>query len=684
MSELNPRQKEAVRYISGPLLVLAGAGSGKTSVITRKIAWLVQNCGIAPAHIAAVTFTNKAAREMKTRVSALLHGKELKGLTVSTFHTLGLNILRRDGHLLGYKKGFSIFDASDSLSLIRELFKDGSARAGGIAATARDGGSTRNAGAVSSEKIQWQISRWKNALVTPAQALIEATTDASQAAAAHIYSEYARNLLACNTVDFDDLILQPLRLLQTHPDTLTAWQNRIHYLLVDEYQDTNACQYELVKIIVHPRNALTVVGDDDQSVYAWRGAQPENLVQLQSDFPDLKVITLEQNYRSTGRILKAANALIGNNPHIFEKRLWSDLGFGDPIKVMVSRDQEHEAERVVSQLLHHKFTQRTDFKDYALLYRGNHQARLFERALREQRIPYFLSGATSFFERSEIRDAMAYFKLIANPDDNNAFLRIANTPRREIGTATLEKLGMYATQRAIGMVEASFELGLAQHLNERQLGALQRYTHWVVAMADLAQEQEAASLARQILTEIHYDEWLQETSDTPHAAEKRMENVLELVAWMQRITTQDEDKSFRDTVARISLLGMLDNAETSTDDQVMLMTLHAAKGLEFPHVFIVGMEEGLLPHRVSVEQDAIEEERRLAYVGITRARKSLTFSLTQKRKRYGETTACVPSRFLSELPAEDLQWEGGDGATDPKEKQERADAHLANVRGLLG
>ena len=668
MSELNPRQKEAVRYISGPLLVLAGAGSGKTSVIARKIAWLVQECGIAPAHVAAVTFTNKAAREMKTRVSALLQGKESKGLTVSTFHTLGLNLLRRDGHLLGYKKGFSIFDASDSLALIRELLKDGSTR----------GSASKD------EKIQWQISRWKNALATPEQALIEAATDATQATAAHIYSEYARNLLACNTVDFDDLILQPLRLLQAHPDTLTAWQNRIHYLLVDEYQDTNTCQYELVKLLVHPRNALTVVGDDDQSVYAWRGAQPENLVQLQSDFPDLKVIKLEQNYRSTGRILKAANALIGNNPHLFEKRLWSDLGFGDPIKVMVSRDPEHEAERVVSQLLHHKFTQRTDFKDYALLYRGNHQARLFERALREQRIPYFLSGATSFFERSEIRDAMAYFKLIANPDDNNAFLRIANIPRREIGTATLEKLGMYATQRAIGMVEASFELGLAQHLNERQLGALQRYTHWVMAMADLAQEQEAASLARHILAEIHYNEWLQETSDTPQAAEKRIQNVLELVAWMQRITTLDEDKSFRDTVARISLLGMLDNAEADTDDQVMLMTLHAAKGLEFPHVFIVGMEEGLLPHRVSVEQEAIEEERRLAYVGITRARKSLTFSLTQKRKRYGETTACVPSRFLSELPAEDLQWEGGAGTTDPKEKQERADAHLANVRGLLG
>jgi ATP-dependent DNA helicase Rep len=667
LSELNPRQKEAVRYISGPLLVLAGAGSGKTSVITRKIAWLIQECGIPPARIAAVTFTNKAAREMKTRVSALLKGKESKGLTVSTFHTLGLNILRRDGHLLGYKKGFSIFDADDSLSLIRELMKDGSARAKGAA-----------------EKIQWQISAWKNALTTPEEATAQAAGDQTKTGGAFIYTEYTRNLLACNTLDFDDLILQPLRLLQSQPEALSQWQNRIHYLLVDEYQDTNTCQYELVKLIVRPRNALTVVGDDDQSVYAWRGAQPENLVQLQTDFSDLKVIKLEQNYRSTGRILKAANALIGNNPHIFEKRLWSDLGFGDPIKVMQSRDAEHEAERVVSQLLHHKFTQRTDFKDYAVLYRGNHQARLFERALREQRIPYYLSGGTSFFERTEIRDVMAYFRLACNPDDNNAFLRVANTPRREIGTNTLEKLGGYATQRGLSLLDASFELGLTQHLNDRQISALQRFTHWAVEMADLAKEEDASTLARKIITDIRYDQWLEETCDNPKAAEKRMENVLELVAWMQRITTQDEDRSFADTVARISLLGMLDSADDSSGDQVMLMTLHAAKGLEFPHVFIVGMEEGLLPHRVSMEEDGIEEERRLAYVGITRARKTLTFSLAKKRKRYGETNACEPSRFLAELPAEDLQWEGGDQPDDPEEKQGRADAHLANLRGLLG
>jgi ATP-dependent DNA helicase Rep len=660
LSELNPRQKEAVRYISGPLLVLAGAGSGKTSVITRKIAWLIQECGVAPRHIAAVTFTNKAAREMKARVAGLLQSKDTKGLTISTFHTLGLNILRHDGHVLGYKKGFSISDASDGLSLLRDL-SHGAA-----------------------ESMQWQISRWKNALVTPEQALAVAAGDSAQIAAARVYGEYVRNLLACNTLDFDDLILQPVRLLQEHPLLLEEWRNRIHYLLVDEYQDTNSCQYELVKMLVRPRNALTVVGDDDQSVYAWRGAQPENLRLLQDDFPDLKVIKLEQNYRSSGRILKAANALIGNNPHIFEKRLWSDLGYGDPLKVMVARDDTHEAERVVSELLHHKFTRRSEFRDYAILYRGNHQARLFERALREQRIPYFLSGGTSFFERTEIRDVMAYFRLVSNPEDNNAFLRVANTPRREIGTTTLEKLGRYATERSLSLVHASFELGLEQHLNARQLGALREFTGWVMATAERAASEDTASLARAILADVRYDSWLEETCDTPEAAEKRMENVLELAAWMQRVSEQGEERDFADCVARISLLGMLDKEDDDPGDQVMLMTLHAAKGLEFPHVFIVGMEEGLLPHRVSLEEDAVEEERRLAYVGITRARKTLTFSMARRRKRYGETTQCDPSRFLAELPADDLQWDGADQPANPQEKQERADAHLANLRGLLG
>ena len=682
MAALNPRKKEAVRYIDGPLLVLAGAGSGKTTVITRKIAWLIQECGISPARIAAVTFTNKAAREMRIRVSDLRKGTDAKGLSISTFHTLGLTILRKELAASGYKPGFSIHDSEDSHNLIRE--------------------SLRGNKGVTPESVQWQISAWKNALLTPEQAAAGSNGDTLLATAARVYAEYQRSLKAFNALDFDDLILQPVHVLRDHPEVRTRWQQQVRYLLVDEYQDTNAGQYELVKLLVGDGGALTVVGDDDQSVYAWRGARPENLHQLKDDYASLKVIKLEQNYRCTGRILKAANTLIANNPHLFEKRLWSEHGFGDPVKVLACRDDEHEAERVVSELMHHKFLHNTDHRDYAILYRGNHQARQFERVLREQRIPYYLSGGLSFFERTEVRDIMAYLKLLANPDNDSAFLRVVNTPRREIGAATLEKLSAYAQGRNISLFAASFEMGLAQHLGDRQLASLKRFCVWLSDLADCAKEEEPATVLRSLLSDIAYEAWLKETCDNLDAAEKRMENVLELTGWLTRLAKQeqeDEPSTFAELVARLSLIGMLDNEDDeSQSDQVSLMTLHAAKGLEFPHVFIVGMEEGLLPHRASIEagaergtvptatntDSAIEEERRLAYVGITRAKKSLTFTYAKQRKRYGEVVQCEPSRFLNELPADDLQWEGKGGNLHPEQKQERGAAHVAHLRNLLG
>ena len=673
MTQLNARQKEAVRYIDGPLLVLAGAGSGKTSVITRKIACLTQEHWIATARITVVTFTNKAAREMKSRVAELLKGQDAKGLAISTFHTLGLNILRKELATSGYKPGFSIHDAEDSLNLIRE--------------------SLRGHKGVAPEPVQWKISAWKNALLTPEQAAAESAGDTLRATAARVYADYQRSLKAFNALDFDDLILQPVQLLRDHAELRARWQQQVRYLLVDEYQDTNAGQFELVKLLAGRDGAFTVVGDDDQSVYAWRGARPENLQQLTDDYPSLKVIKLEQNYRCTGRILKAANQLIANNPHVFEKRLWSELGFGDPVRVLTCRDEEHEAERVVSELMHHKFLHRTEHRDYAILYRGNHQARLFERVLREQRIPYYLSGGLSFFDRTEVRDVMAYLKLVANPDDDSAFLRVVNTPRREIGASTLEKLSAYAQGRALSLFAASFELGLAQHLNDRPLAALKRFTVWLSALADRAKEEEPGVIVRELLGDIAYDTWLKETCDTVDAAERRMENVLELTGWLTRLAKQDLDETptFAELVAKLSLIGMLDNDEDDKQsDQVSLMTLHAAKGLEFPHVFIVGMEEGLLPHRSSIEEGndnaatAIEEERRLAYVGITRAKKTLTFTCARQRKRYGDVVQCEPSRFLAELPADDLQWEGKGAQVDPEQKQERGSAHLAHLRNLLG
>ncbi len=664
---LNAPQRAAVRYLDGPLLVLAGAGSGKTRLITHKIAHLIKECGIAPPHIAAVTFTNKAAREMQSRVAALLGGKKTLGLRVSTFHSLGLSILRRETAALGYRPGFSILDADDSVGLIRDLLRKEFSDDSRVNAAHR------------------QISGWKNALVDSEQAYALAGGDAPMALAAGLYEQYQRHLRAYNAVDFDDLIFLPVSLFKQRPDILDTWQNRIRYLLVDEYQDTNRGQYQLVRALTGPRGALTAVGDDDQSIYAWRGAQPENLGLLQQDFPNLKVIKLEQNYRSTGRILKAANRLIVNNPHVFTKSLWCELGYGDPIRVLETRNDEHEAETVVSEILSHKFKQRTAFSDYAILYRGNHQAKLFEKSLREQRIPYYLSGGASFFSHGEVKDLMAYLRLLVNPDDDSAFLRVVNVPRREIGPTTVEKLAAYAGERGVSLFAGCFEMGLKTRLPERAAARLEQFAQWLVDLGDRGRRGDPIAAVRDLIAGANYETWLRDTSKDEKTAERRGANVRELVAWMQRIAEQTaDDKTLADLVAHMSLMDILDRDDGENQaDCVHLLTLHAAKGLEFPHVFLAGMEESLLPHRASIESGDIEEERRLAYVGITRARKTLTFTFAAKRKRGGEMLAREPSRFLAELPAEDLNWQGGSREVDPTQRQERGQAHLNNLRGLL-
>ncbi len=668
MSTLNAQQRAAIRYTDGPLLVLAGAGSGKTLVITRKIAWLIERCGLSPKNIYAVTFTNKAAREMKTRVGKLLNRKRADEPNISTFHSLGLNIIRAELDSLGYSRGFSIFDTEDSATLLRELMHKEFSSEKAMA-----------------ERVQWQISQWKNACLSPEQVLADASIGADELAAARVYSEYNRHLKAYNAVDFDDLILLPVRVFQRWPDTLAAWQERIRYLLIDEYQDTNACQYELVRLLVHPHGALTAVGDDDQSVYAWRGARPQNLTQLQQEFVNLKLIMLEQNYRSTGRILKAANALIANNSHIFDKKLWSKLGYGDPIRVIQTRNDEHEVERVISDLRHHMFLNNNSYGDYALLYRSNHQSRPFERVLREHRIPYFLSGGISFFERTEIKCIMAYLRLICNQDDDNAFLRVVNTPRREIGPATLEQLGHYATRRGISLSRASTEMGLEQFLSDRQSSRLKVFAQWLAELSRQAEHEQPVKIVKTLLAELHFDEWLLDSYPDRKAAERRMENIQELVSWIERMARRGnkDDTTLYDIVANISLLGILDKDEDQTGGQVCLMTLHAAKGLEFPHVYIVGMEENLLPHHASLSEAGLEEERRLAYVGITRAQKSLSFSFAAMRKRGGEVLECEPSRFLEELPRDDIQWDGVDTGTR-QERRERGEKCLAGLRALLG
>ncbi len=668
MSKLNPHQNEAVRYTSGPLLVLAGAGSGKTRVITNKIAYLIEQCGISPRHITAVTFTNKASREMKSRVGSLLKGVDTQGLSISTFHTLGLNILRRECSLAGLRPGFSIYDAQDAETLLKELLRK-----------------TDNGEDESARSRLWRISGWKSEQISPGQALSQAQ-DEEESQTARLYAEYQRAMLAYNAVDFDDLIRLPTEILRQHPKALERWQNRIRHLLVDEYQDTNNCQYELVRLLVGKLTPFTAVGDDDQSIYAWRGARPENLGRLKEDFPRLKVVKLEQNYRSSGRILRSANQLIKNNPHLFEKKLWSELGPGDPIRILECKNELHEAQKVVSEILHHRFTKGTRHGDYAILYRGNHQARIFEKVLRENSIPYFLSGGTSFFSRTEIKDLMAYLRLLANPDDDAAFLRIVNIPRREIGPSTLEKLSRYAQKRKITLLQACGELGLEQLLAKRAQEKLLVFSQWISRFHQRIESDNPASIARDLIREAGYEDWLRETSSSDQAAERRMENLADLIKWLDALHKgEHEGKILAEIISHLTLMDMLENQDGEEENnQVHLMTLHSAKGLEFPHVFLVGMEEELLPHRASIEENNIEEERRLAYVGITRAQRTLTITFASKRKQFGELIRCEPSRFLEELPEEDLLWEGRNSALSPEEKQERGTAHLANLRAILG
>ena len=668
MTQLNPRQREAVRYVDGPCLVLAGAGSGKTSVITRKIAYLIEQCDMPARHIAALTFTNKAAREMKERIAGLVKGQAARGLTVSTFHNLGLNMIRREAGSLGFKPGFSIFDAEDARALIKELMlKDGELDSDHL------------------NSVQHQISNWKNDLVEPEQALALAESPGEQVIAL-VYQRYNQALRAYNAVDFDDLILIPVQLLERDAEALARWRRRIRYLLVDEYQDTNSSQYRLVKLLVGDRGALTVVGDDDQSIYAWRGARPENLSLLRQDYPSLKLIKLEQNYRSTSRILRVANTLIANNPHEFEKALWSEMGLGDPIRVLRCSNEDAEAERVATEILTQRLRLQRKFRDYAILYRGNHQARLLEMKLQQHQIPYKISGGSSFFAKAEIKDVMAYLRLIVNPDDDNAFLRAINTPRRQIGTSTLEALGRYATERVISLFAAVDEVGIESQLPKNSLERLRRFTHWLNQVTRRCDGAQAVSAIREMLEDMDYLGWLHQNSSTPKAAERRWENVNYLVESLAKIMLRDDEgepSTIQDAIAKLVLRDLLERQEEEDlTDRVQLMTLHASKGLEFPHVFIVGMEEDLLPHRNSIEDDNIEEERRLTYVGITRAQRTLTLTLAGKRKQFGDISDTTPSRFLEELPEDDLEFEGF-GELTPEKNIARGEETLSSLLDML-
>ena len=694
LSKLNSVQREAVTHLDGPLLVLAGAGSGKTRVITHKIAYLIEQCGYEPRNIAAITFTNKAANEMRARVGDLLKNTNTKGLVVSTFHSLGMNILRAEAKLLGYKPQFSIFDSSDTWKIFSEL--------------------TNSADKQEIRDMQTQISNWKSAFVSPEQAALIADSDEAKVRPlpqadgcaitsdlasvvgspsrmasssisnvskvhARIYARYQETLRAYQAVDFDDLIHLPVVLFKQHPEALLRWQLKLRYLLVDEYQDTNDCQYQMIKLLADMRAALTVVGDDDQSIYAWRGASIENLHNLRNDYANLRVIKLEQNYRSSQRILKVANHLINHNTKVFEKKLWSDHGIGDAIRIYAARDDEHEAESVVMKLMAHKFEHRTKFSDYAILYRSNHLSRAFEEQLRAQRVPYTVSGGTSFFDRAEIKDITAYLRLIANPDDDPAFIRAITTPKRGIGNTTLEKLGSYAGSRHISLFEAAFEPHIKHEVQPRQYEELMLFCNFINRIQDRADKDPCAELLDELLRAINYETWLYDSHE-PRMAESKWKNVEDFIAWLKRKAEADE-KSLIGMVQTVALINMLEGKDQEPD-AVSLSTLHAAKGLEFPHVFIIGAEEEILPFRDSDEKQ-IEEERRLMYVGITRAERSLQISYCNRRKRGKDWLACEPSRFLEEMPKDELVYAGGHAEAVPTVTKDEGMDKLARLKAML-
>lgn len=666
--KLNSQQQQAVEYTSGACLVLAGAGSGKTRVIINKIAHLIAHCGYLPKQIAAVTFTNKAAREMRERVAHSIGKENSKGLTISTFHTLGFDILKCEYQLLGFKSGMTLFDEHDQIALLKHLLPEN----------------------VTEDKdllkaLISSISNWKNDLLSP-EMVIAQVRDERGRVFSHFYQLYQNQLKAYNALDFDDLIMLPVLLFRQFPEAKERWQNKIRYLLVDEYQDTNTSQYELIKLIVGNEPNFTVVGDDDQSIYSWRGAKPENMQRLREDF-DLKVLKLEQNYRSSQRILHCANILIDNNEHLFSKRLFSELGEGEKLNVIGAKNEEHEAERIVGELIAHRFSRKTKYKDYAILYRGNHQSRLLEKLLMQNRIPYKISGGTSFFARAEIKDMMAYLRLLVNQDDDAAFLRIVNTPKREIGAATLEKLGTLANEKQVSLFEAIFDFELIQRLTPKPYQALQDFARWIVEIADQVERSSPIEAVKDLLEKIQYEAYLYEMATNPKVAEMQSRNVQTLFEWVQGMLEGDEIEEPMNLVQVVNRLTLRDRLERGEDeedaDQVQLMTLHASKGLEFPYVFLIGMEEGILPHQTSLDEDNIEEERRLAYVGITRAQQMLTFSFCKERRQYGEIIKPEPSRFLMELPQDDLVWESNKPRLTEEQKEAKSSANIANLMAML-
>ncbi len=656
MRGLNPDQLAAIRHCDGPLLVLAGAGSGKTRVITEKIAHLVREHAVAPAHIAAITFTNKAAREMRERVAKLLPGDAGEGLTVCTFHALGLRFLHIEHLRVGLRRGFSVFDSDDSLAQIRDL-----------------AGTGAKPDAV--EALRQLVSRAKNEGLSPEQAQAAARSPREREAA-DVYARYQLRLQAFNAVDFDDLIRLPLQLLEADADLAGAWRERIRHLLVDECQDTNVAQYRLLKILAGRRGQLTCVGDDDQSIYAWRGANPENLDALARDYPSLRVIKLEQNYRCSARILRSANALIANNPHMHPKRLWCQHDEGALVRVWACKDNESEAQRVAGEITFLRESRKVEPREFAVLFRGNHQSRPLEKALQLLRLPYHLTGGTAFLDRGEVKDLLAWLRVLANPDDDAGFLRAIAAPKREVGATTLTRLAEGAQLAQLPLARAAMQMSLLKSLPPRGAAGLAEFTGILSRLRDDAERLAPADLCRQVAERSGLLSALRTQCRDEAAFKRRSAHLDELSEWFR-----DAPASAGSLAAQLALLAHADRGDPG--NSVRLMSLHAAKGLEFRYVFIIGCEDGTLPHEASIEEGRLDEERRLFYVGITRAKEALWLSHSRETRRWGGIAQRRPSRFLDELPAADLHRDGADPLRDAEHRRERASAQLSAIAALL-
>ena len=661
MHGLNPPQRAAVEHTDGPLLVLAGAGSGKTRVIVEKIAHLIASSRMPAKRIAAITFTNKSAKEMRERVAKRIKGDAADGLTVCTFHALGLKFLQIEHARAGLRRGFSIFDSDDSTAQFKDLLPPG---------TKPDG----------IEQVRSLVSRAKNAGLSPEEALARAQSPREMEAAT-VYARYQARLATFNAVDFDDLIRLPVQLLEAEDELRLAWRERIGYLLVDECQDTNDAQYRLLKALAGPKGLFTCVGDDDQSIYAWRGANPDNLLQLGVDYPALQIVKLEQNYRCSNRVLRAANALIANNPHEHPKTLWSDQADGERIRIWECRDSAHEAEKVAAEIAFVASAKQAPWSDFCILFRGNHQSRALEKALQLLRIPYHLTGGTAFLDRGEVKDALAWLRLVANPDDDAAFLRAVQSPKREVGATTLAKLAEIAQHAGLPMSRAAGEIGVLKQLAPRAANALDGFTAVVRGLRGLAHQAAPAELVRVLAEKSGLLAAIRTQCKDEGTFQRRKANLEELADWFDGGSDRRGSSGPGELAAQLALLSHADKGDAG--NQVRLMSLHAAKGLEFRYVFIVGMEDGTLPHEMALEEGSLEEERRLLYVGITRAKEQLWLSHSREAQKWGDKLRLQPSRFLDELPAAELQRDGADPAADAERKQERAAAGFAAIRAML-